>query len=93
MAQAAEGQLLELADPLPGEIELLADFLERSRYSVIEAVAQRKNPAFAHGQPFYRLAQRVGDIEFLCDPHRICCVLVLDEVAELSSVLTNGLLE
>src|SRR5688572_9456313 len=93
MAEAAQGQLLELADPLPSQVELVADLLERAGHAVVEAVAQGEDASLALGKALDRLAQRVGDIHLFGELHRIGGVLVLDEVSELSAVLADRLLE
>jgi hypothetical protein len=43
LPQFGERPGLKLADAFPGEVEVLADFVERARLSAVEAEAQRKD--------------------------------------------------
>jgi len=49
VAQLRHGPGLDLADPLPGEVEVLADLFERPRLAAIEAEAETKDLALALG--------------------------------------------
>src|SRR6185436_18628677 len=50
VAQLAQRLGLDLADPLAGDVELLADLLERSGTPVLEAEAELEHTTFATGQ-------------------------------------------
>jgi len=75
------------------EAELLADLFECPRNPVVEAVAKCKDPSLTGREPVDRLPQRVGDVEFLGHLDGVDCVLVLDEVTELSTVFAYRLFE
>ena len=85
---------LDLADPLPGEAEVLGHFLERALAGAVEAEAEREDRLLAvveHGEHLGDLAgqQRRGRVVERRDR-----VAVLDEVAELGvAVVTDGLVE
>ena len=51
VAEAAQGQLLQLADPLPGQVELVADLLEGARHAVVEPIAERQDTALSLREP------------------------------------------
>ena len=93
MTQSAESELLELADPLTGQIELIADLLERARHAVVETVSEGQDAAFAHRQTFDRLPETVRDVQLFGNANRVDGFLIFNEVAELSAVLANRLLE
>ena len=42
---------LDLADPLAGDVDLLADLLERPRAAVLQPEAELQDPSLAAGQP------------------------------------------
>jgi RNA polymerase primary sigma factor len=50
VAQLAQRLRLDLADPLAGDVELLADFLERAGAAVLEAEPELKDASLAAGQ-------------------------------------------
>ncbi|MPN25062.1 hypothetical protein SDC9_172469 [bioreactor metagenome] len=50
MAQLAQGLGLELANAFPGDVELLADLLQRSGAAVLNAEAQLQNLLLPGGQ-------------------------------------------
>src|SRR6478752_7158709 len=94
VAHLAERFGLDLTDALAGDLELLADLLERAAVAVHEAEAQRKHAALA-------LGERVEDVDDLFTEERerrhvvrVLGGLVLDEVAEAGVVaVTDGRLE
>ena len=58
MAQLSEGLGLDLADALPGDVEFLADFLQRAGPSIFNAEAQFEHfflPGGEGGQHLYQL--------------------------------------
>ena len=46
MPEPAQRQLLQLSDPFPGEVELIADLLEGAGHPVEEPIAKSENPTF-----------------------------------------------
>src|SRR2546427_3730421 len=50
VAQLAEGLGLDLADPLPGDVELLADLLERSGPAILQAEPELQDAPLPAGQ-------------------------------------------
>ena len=50
MAQPAQSQLLQLADALPGQVELVADLLQGAGHTVEEPVAKSEDALLAVGQ-------------------------------------------
>src|SRR3954454_12142899 len=87
MPQLAERLRLDLADALAGDVELLADLLERARASVLEAEPQLEHPSLATRQRIENgldllLQQLVG--RRLGRRERPA---ILDEVAEVGVLL------
>jgi len=93
VAKPAQSQLLELANPLASQIELVANLLEGPRYSVIEPVPQSENSALPFGQSLDRHPQTLRNVHLLGDLYRVGRLFVLDEVAELCAILADGLLQ
>src|SRR3954469_20058736 len=92
VAQLAHRPGLDLADPLTGQVEVLADLLERPRLAAVEAEAQGEDvplPLVERGEELLDLGrqQRGGR-----DLERRLGRTVLDDVAELGvAVLTERL--
>ena len=93
MAEPAQRELLELPNPLPGQIELATDLFEGAGYTVEEPVSEQQDAVLATREPRDRTTQAVRDIDLLRHPHRVDGVLVLDEVAELRPILSHRLLQ
>src|SRR5437660_520662 len=87
LAELAHHFALDLADPLAGETETLADLVQRARLAVFQAVAQPDHGLLAlvqRGQhPAQVVLQQAGDDRAL----RIGRLAVLDEVTERSVLL------
>src|SRR5215210_842333 len=87
------GLALELADPLPGDPELVGELGEGRRILRVEAVAPDEHVTLALGEALYGLAQALG-LHLAHDlVRRVGGALVLHEVAELGGVgvLRHGL--
>src|SRR5690349_24995645 len=87
VAKLAQRLRLDLADPLPGDVELLAHLLERPGTPVLEAEPQLEHAALAAGQRVEHrlhllLEQLVGG-----GLRRRERAAVLDEVAEVGVLL------
>src|SRR5436305_2198280 len=85
--QLLERLMLDLTDSLAGEVEDAADFVERARMLVAEAVAQLEHPALAVREVFERLAQGVVGEGLDRSIVRRLRVLVGDQLAELGLLL------
>src|SRR4051794_434081 len=60
MAEFGEGLRFDLADPLAGDAELLADLLQRLRLTAVEPEAQADDLLLALGQLAEHLTDRRG---------------------------------
>src|SRR6185369_1087037 len=87
VAQLAQRVCLDLADPLTGQPELMADLLERSRSSVVEPEPEADDPLLA-------AFEAVEDLGHLLAKHRVRDglerrdrVRILDQAAELGIAL------
>ena len=65
VAEPAQRQPLELTDPLPCEVELLTDLLERAGDAVVEPVPEGKDPPFPVWKTLDGPAKAIRDIELL----------------------------
>src|ERR1019366_8357567 len=86
VAEFAEGFGLDLADALAGDLVLVADFLERARVAVVQAVTEFQNPALALRQAAEDLAELAPEQIEAGDLAWVLGGLVLDEVAEVCFV-------
>src|SRR5690348_2807643 len=84
MTELAQGLGFYLPDPLAGDREVLADFLERVLAAVRESEAQPQDLLLARGERVEDLVrllpQREADDRF----HRRHDLLVLDEVSQMT---------
>src|SRR5262245_47224470 len=85
--QLLQRLVLDLADPLAGDVEGAADLVEGPRMLAAEAVAQLEHPALAIRQVLERLAQRLLGQEVCGALERRLRLLVRDELAELRLLL------
>src|SRR5215208_1566860 len=92
--QLLQRLVLDLADPLAGDVEGPPDLVERTRVLAAEPVAELEHAPLAVGEVLERLAQRLlrqkvgGAVEWRLG------LLVRDELAELRLLLVaDGLLE
>ena len=92
MTKSAKCKLLELPDPLPGEVELVTDLLEGAWHAVVEAITKSEDATLSIWKAFDRHTQGVGNVQLLGHLDWVGSVLVLDEITELSAVLTDRLL-
>src|SRR5688572_13882060 len=83
VAQLGDRAHLDLADALPGQVELLADLVERGRLARVEPEAADDDPALT-------VVERGEDLLDLARQHRTgrsverrLCATVLDEVGQL----------
>jgi len=84
VAQAAQRFLLQLADALPAEAELVGDLLQRMRLAAAQAEAQAQDVALAGGQLGQHLLDRLLQQVLRGRFERAGAVLIFDEVAELA---------
>src|SRR3954454_20049753 len=92
VAQLRERLGLDLADPLAGEAELLADLVERARLAVGETEAQRDDRGLALGQRLEDAVELALEQAERHETGRNGRVGVLDEVAELTVPLAADVL-
>src|SRR5580700_2133686 len=82
VAQLGERLLLQLADPLPGQSQRLADLIERVRVAVIETEPHRHDRGLARRQRIQRVPQLVGHQLAVNQLAGLRRVDVLDQVAD-----------
>src|ERR1022692_5064256 len=83
MAHLAERLGLNLPDAFAGDIELLADLLQRARVAIPQAKTQLQNPALAFVQAAQHVAQFALQEAETGQVQRAFGGLVLDEIAEV----------
>ena len=83
VAQLAHRPGLDLADALPGEVEVLADLLEGPRLAAVEAEAQLQDLPLALVERGQQAGDLVGQQRRGGDLERALGRAVLDDVAEL----------
>src|SRR4051795_2663226 len=83
---------LDLADPLAGEAELLADLVERARLAVCEAEAQCDDRCLTLGQRLQHAVELTLQQTERHDLRSDRRVRVLDEVAQLAVALVADVL-
>src|SRR5262249_25538259 len=84
--EPGERLALELADPFPRQIELVADRLERPR-PPLEAEPQLEDPPLALGQRLERAPDTLTTEGLFSLVERIGCLAVGEQVAELTLVV------
>src|SRR5215217_7062866 len=82
VAQFAHRTGLDLADALTGEVEVLADFLERAGLAAVEPEPQREDLPLPLVERCQQLLDLVGEQRGGCDLERRLRRAVLDDVAE-----------
>src|SRR4029079_9227836 len=87
MAQLAQRVRLDLADPLAGQAELLADLLERPRPAIVETEPQPENPLFAALEAVEHLRDLLLEELLRDDLVRPERVGILDQLTELRVAL------
>src|SRR5438552_1636213 len=91
--ETRERLALQLPHPLAGQVELVADRLERPR-PALEAEAQLENAPLALGQRVERLPDALPPQRLLCLVERVRGLAVGEEVAEFALVVrADGLVE